>query len=73
VVLDPPGSPAVLYTLHTSPRDIGQIAERAGAKKLLLSHLNPTVDAARNDVRTSIQANYKGPIEFARDGLRFEA
>lgn len=70
VVLDPPGSAPVLYTLHTSPHDIGQIARRAGAKKLLLSHLNPAVDAAGNDVRKSIEANYKGPIEFARDGLR---
>ncbi len=72
VVLDPPGSPAVLYTLHTSPHDIGQIAARAGAKKLLLSHLNPAVDASSGDVRDSIQANYKGPIEFARDGLLYE-
>jgi ribonuclease BN (tRNA processing enzyme) len=71
VVLDPPGSPSVLYTLHTPPREIGRIAQRAGAKKLLLSHLNPAVDAARNDVRNSIQANFKGPIEFARDGLRY--
>ena len=71
VVLDPPGSPTVLYTLHTAPRDIGQIARRVAAKRLLLSHLNPAVDAARNDVRTSIQVNYQGPIEFARDGLRY--
>jgi len=70
VVLDPPGSPPVLYTLHTAPRDIGRIAQRAGAKKLLLSHLNPALDAARDAVRASIQASYTGPIEFARDGLR---
>ena len=70
VVLDPPGSPAVLYTLHTPPRDIGRIAQRTGAKMLLLSHLNPTIDAARDAVRASIQASYTGPIEFARDGWR---
>ena len=72
VVLDPPGSPPVLYTLHTSPRDIGRIAQSAGTKKLLLSHLNPTIDQAREAVRGSIQASYKGPIEFARDGLTLE-
>jgi ribonuclease BN (tRNA processing enzyme) len=70
VVLDPPGSPSVLYTLHTAPRDIGRIAQRAGAKKLLLSHLNPAIDAARDAVRASIQGSYTGPIEFARDGWR---
>jgi ribonuclease BN (tRNA processing enzyme) len=72
VVLDPPGSPAVLYTLHTAPRDIGRIAQAAGAGKLLLSHLNPAVDAAREAVRSSIQDRFKGPIDFARDGLRYE-
>ena len=70
VVLDPPGSPSVLYTLHTAPRDIGRIARTVAAKKLLLSHLNPAVDAARDEVRASIRENYEGPIEFARDGLR---
>jgi ribonuclease BN (tRNA processing enzyme) len=70
VVLDPPGSPSVLYTLHTSPRDIGRIAQRAGAKRLLLSHLNPAIDAAREQVLASIQASFAGPVEFARDGWR---
>jgi len=72
VVLDPPGSPPVLYTLHTAPHDIGRIAQRAAAKKLLLSHLNPAIDAARDAVRASIQGSYDGPIEFARDGLRYQ-
>lgn len=69
VVLDPPGSPPVLYTLHTAPRDIGRVARAAGAKKLLLSHLNPAIDNAQETVRASIRASYKGPVEFARDGL----
>jgi ribonuclease BN (tRNA processing enzyme) len=71
VVLDPPGSPAVLYTLHTAPQDIGRIARTAGAGKLLLSHLNPAIDGARESVVTSIRENFKGPVEFAHDSLRF--
>jgi ribonuclease BN (tRNA processing enzyme) len=71
VVQDPPGSPAVLYTLHTAPRDIGRIAEAAGAKKLLLSHLNPAVDGSKDAVLRSIRDHYQGPVEFARDGLRY--
>jgi ribonuclease BN (tRNA processing enzyme) len=71
VVLDPPDSPAVLYTLHTAPRDIGRIAASAGARKLLLSHLNPAVDGEKDAVLRSIRERYKGPIEFARDGLLY--
>jgi ribonuclease BN (tRNA processing enzyme) len=71
VVLDPPNSPAVLYTLHTAPHDIGRIAHLSGVKKLLLSHLNPSVDGAREAVRASIQENYKGPIAFANDGMSY--
>lgn len=67
VVLDPPGSPPVFYTLHTAPRDIGRIARAAGARKLLLSQLTPSIDQARELVPRSIHESYKGPIEFARD------
>jgi ribonuclease BN (tRNA processing enzyme) len=70
-VLDPPGSPPVLYTLHTAPRDIGRIAQAAGARKLLLSHLNPTIDDARAAVLASIRESYRGSIEFARDGSSY--
>jgi ribonuclease BN (tRNA processing enzyme) len=71
VVLDPPGSPPLLYTLHTAPHDIGRIAQAVSAKKLLLSHLNPSIDEARDAVRASIAQSYKGPIEFAADGRRY--
>jgi ribonuclease BN (tRNA processing enzyme) len=71
VVLDPPDSPPVLYTLHTPPREIGRIAAAVAAKKLLLSHLNPLVDNASDAMRASIRENYQGPVEFARDGMLF--
>src|SRR5271166_959787 len=32
-VLDPPGSPAVLYTLHTPPHAIGELAAQAGVHR----------------------------------------
>jgi ribonuclease BN (tRNA processing enzyme) len=69
VVLDPPGSPPQLYGLHTAPRDIGRLARQAHAGKLLLSHLNPAIDHAQSAVRASLRESYKGPVEFARDGL----
>ncbi len=70
VVLDPPGSPAILYTLHTPPRAIGELARDAGVHSLLLSHISPAVEKGREAVLESIKRNYKGPVSFAADGMR---
>ena len=70
VVLDPPDSPAVLYTLHTPPMGIGAVAADSHAGKLLLSHLSPTIDKAADAVTTSIAQRFKGPVVFATDGMR---
>jgi ribonuclease BN (tRNA processing enzyme) len=70
VVLDPPGSPPILYTLHTAPKDIGDIAAKAGIGRLLLSHLSPATDGARDEIRGSIAARFAGEARFAEDGMR---
>jgi len=70
VVLDPPGSPAILYTLHTPPRAIGQLAKEVGAGALLLSHISPAVDESQRAVLDSIRLNYAGGVTFATDGMR---
>jgi len=70
VVLDSPGSPEILYTLHTPPKAIGEVARDAGIKQLLLSHLSPAVDNARTQVEASIGNAYQGPLQFAQDGLK---
>ena len=72
VVLDPPGSPAILYTLHTPPHAIGELAKDVGAHALLLSHLTPAVDAANGAVLESIRKGYPGAIAFAKDGMRLK-
>jgi ribonuclease BN (tRNA processing enzyme) len=69
-VLDPPKSPPQLYALHTPPKQIGEAARDAGVKRLLLSHIAPDVEEASRSVLQSIQASYKGPVEFAHDKLR---
>ena len=69
VVLDPPESPDILYTLHTPPGAIGQLAQSAGVKKIMLSHLSQAVDHARPEVEISIRSAYPGPLLFAEDGL----
>lgn len=70
VVLDPPGSPAILYTLHTPPQAIGELARDAGAGALLLSHLSPSVEQAKAAVVESIRRSYAKPVTFAADGMR---
>jgi ribonuclease BN (tRNA processing enzyme) len=70
VVLDPPGSPAILYTLHTPPRAIGQLAREVGAGALLLGHISPAVDESNRAVLDSIRLNYAGGVTFATDGMR---
>lgn len=70
VVLDPPGSPDVLYTLHTAPRQIGELAARLKVEKLVLAHIPPAVEARRAEVEASIAASYSGPVVVAEDGLR---
>jgi ribonuclease BN (tRNA processing enzyme) len=70
VVLDPPGSPAILYTLHSPPRAIGQVARAANVHRLLLSHVSPAIDQKRDAVVASIRKSYAGPVTFAKDGQR---
>jgi ribonuclease BN (tRNA processing enzyme) len=70
VVLDPPGSPAILYTLHTPPSAIGQLAKEVGARALLLSHISPAVDDSNRAVLDSIRKSYAGSVTFAKDGMR---
>ena len=70
VVLDPPGSPAILYTLHTPPRAIGELARDSGVRGLLLSHISPAVEQNRDAVLQSISRNFPGPVTLAADGMR---
>ena len=71
-VLDPPASPSKLYDLHTPPKRIGEIAAKARVRSLLLSHVAPSVEHARDSVLRSIGASYAGPTRFANDCLRID-
>ena len=70
VVLDPPGSPPILYTLHTPPHAIGELANAVGTHGLLLSHISPAVDESNAAVMKSIRRHYAGTVTFAEDGMR---
>ena len=69
-VLDPPGSPAELYTRHSPPKRIGQVAKACGARHLILTHIPPLVDKARTEVSASIRAADQGTVQFAEDKMR---
>jgi len=71
-VLDPPGSPAILYTLHTAPHAIGELARQAGVHGLLLSHLSPATEGMHQAVLESIRRTYSGPVSWAEDGMRLQ-
>jgi ribonuclease BN (tRNA processing enzyme) len=68
-ILDPPDTPAILLTLHTPPKQLGEAAKTANAKHLLLSHIPPVVEDRSADVLRSIHASYAGAVEFAHDGM----
>jgi ribonuclease BN (tRNA processing enzyme) len=70
VVLDPPGSPQILYSLHTPPLAIGELANEARVRALLLSHLSPATEGMHDAVLKSIRQNYAGPVTSAMDGMR---
>ena len=55
---------------HLAPAEVGQLARRAGAKALVLTHdaVAPEGVAA---ARAAIAAFYKGPVRFAADLDRF--
>ena len=72
VVLDPPDSPPILYTLHTPPHAIGEMARSANVHKLLLSHLSPATAEMHDTVMKSIRQNFTGPVSVAADGMRLQ-
>ena len=72
-VLDPPGSPGVLYDLHTSPHRIGQVGKAAHAHQIVLGHIPPQVESGRESVLHSVQSQFEGPITLAEDCLVVDA
>ncbi len=71
VVLDPPGSPEILYELHSPPAAIGEAARDGHVKRLLLSHITPAIERNLKSVKDSIGRSYLGPIEVAEDKARY--
>ncbi|NEE19095.1 MBL fold metallo-hydrolase, partial [Streptomyces sp. SID7499] len=56
--------------LHLNGREAGEAAARAGARRLVLTHIPPWTDADRN--AADARAVYKGPVELAAPGAVYE-
>lgn len=62
--VDPP------YRGHLTAPEAGEIARRAGAARLLLTHYSDRLDA--DELCAAAQATYGGGVEMAREGSRHE-
>ena len=53
---------------HTPVEDVGRIAQKAGVKTLVLSHLTPAIDKLTDDKwRAAAATTFKGDIVVAHD------
>jgi ribonuclease BN (tRNA processing enzyme) len=53
---------------HTPSEDVGRIAQEAGVKTLVLSHLTPAIDSISDDTWREPAAKYfKGEIIVGKD------
>ena len=55
---------------HLAPDEVGLLAERCGAKALVLTH-DAVLPEGVGAARAAIAVHYKGPITFAEDGQTF--
>jgi ribonuclease BN (tRNA processing enzyme) len=54
---------------HLTPGLAGEIAERAGVGRLVLTHFYPACEGA--DLEAECRKTYRGPLSLARDLMRF--
>ncbi len=55
---------------HLTAREAGEHAARAGARRLVLTHISDELDALR--ARAEAQTEFAGPVEVAREGASYE-
>ena len=63
----PEGAAGIERNLHMPPSVIGQIAEKAHVKHLILSHRMLRTLGKEDQTRSEIKKRYSGPVEFAND------
>lgn len=63
----PTGATGVERSLHMPPPTIGQIAQRAGVRRLVLSHRMLRTLGQETATLAEIKKSYPGPVDFADD------
>jgi ribonuclease BN (tRNA processing enzyme) len=63
------GDDSVASRLHAPPSRIAVLAQRAGVRRLLLSHLMRRSERALPESLRVIRSIFRGPVEVAHDGL----
>jgi len=67
IMEDQPTNP-VFHILHTEPARIGEVAQAANVKKLVLSHITPVTEPRLKEVKQIIRSQaYTGKISEAED------
>ncbi|MFX0136193.1 MAG: MBL fold metallo-hydrolase [Candidatus Hodarchaeota archaeon] len=59
-------------TLHIFPSKLGEFAEEANVKKLVLTHLYPVCTGREKEMVKSIRRNYKGKVIIGKDLLKIK-
>ncbi|MBU8899374.1 ribonuclease Z [Corallococcus sp. H22C18031201] len=59
-------------TRHSTAREAGRVAQEAGARRLILTHLSSRHDTDPTRLLTQAREEFKGPLEVAYDGLSVE-
>jgi len=55
---------------HLTPSEAAEIAEKAGCKHLILTHLYPPIDELEADIHSKCHKIFNGQISIARDYLK---
>lgn len=59
-------------TYHCTAKEAGQVAARAGVRRLVLTHISSRYDPRPKVLAEEAQAEYEGPVEIAEDGMTIE-
>ena len=61
-----------LETRHSTAREAGRVAQQAGARRLILTHLSSRYDTDFGRLLAQAREEYPGPVEVAHDGMTVE-
>lgn len=56
---------------HTTAEDVGRLAQAAGVRRLVLTHVLPGRDEPDSVYTDAVRRHYKGPVTVARDLMSF--